>query len=112
MPAVTKGTVYLFGVNGTITNARVQSFSDNSSFGNSTEVKDADGNVVSRRYDDKKNDVSLDLIIDASYSVPVIGTELTYDGATYEITAVGKSESNTEHRKVSITAMKSEYITY
>jgi len=112
MALVTKGTAYLFGINGTVSDTKVQNFTDNQSFNNSTAVLDESGNEVSRRYDDVRQEISCELIIASGYSIPAVGTNFTFNAVVYEITGVGKVESNTEHRKVTITALKSEYITY
>lgn len=112
MAAIIKGDAYLFGVAGTITNAAVQSVNVTKSFSNVTEVKDENGNVVSRRYDDKMEEGTIEIIIASGYSIPDQGDQLSYDSVTYEIVSVGKSESNGDHRKVSLNVKKSEYVTY
>jgi hypothetical protein len=112
MASVTKGTAYLFGIDGTVANTRVQNFSINESFNNSTAVLDESGNEVSRRYDDVRQEVSCELIIASGYSIPAVGTQFTFNAVGYEITGVDKVESNSDHRKVTITGLKSEYISY
>lgn len=112
MAATVFGTAHLFGVSGTIANATVQSFSDAASFALADETKDENGVAIERHYNDKQNDVSISLRIQAAYTVPAQGDELTYNAVTYEIVTVTASEENQGFRTLELTCKKSEGITY
>ncbi len=112
MAAQVFGTAHLFGINGTVANATVQSFSDASSFALADETKDEDGVTIERHYNDRQNDVSISLRIQAAYTVPVIGDLFVYDSNTYEIVTINASEENQGFRTLEITAKKSEGVSY
>jgi hypothetical protein len=101
-----------FGVDGTVTNATVNSFTDTVSHGNESEQFDENGNSIERRYDDVTNEVEIDFTIYETHVDLTIGSTIVYNSVTYEITGITKSQQNRDFTRHTVSAKKSEYITY
>lgn len=125
MAAVSTGTTCLFGViNGTISNAFVQSFSVSATFNLSGTVADETGLTKTARYDDRKTEITVDVICKTS-SMPVIGTTLTFTTNTASaypsgsastsyvgtITSILEKSSNKDFTACTITAVDYEGVT-
>lgn len=113
MPSLTtQGTAYLFGVDADVfTNTTVQDFSLDNAFNNESEVKDKDGNVVSKRYDDLTVTGSASMTILSTWTEPTLGTKFTYETVDYWITGSSIAYTNDAHTVYSITFQTSEFIT-
>lgn len=111
MAAVVNGTAHLFGISGTVSNATVLDFSQDDEFANKTTTENETGNVIERRSDDITKTASITLKIRSGYSIPAVGTNLTYDAVVYEITKVGRVQKNKEHRTVQLSLITSEFVT-
>lgn len=111
MPAVVNGTAHLFGISGTITNASVQDFSLDEEFANKSQTEDETGNVIERRSDDITKTGSITLKIRSGYSIPTVGTNVTYDGTVYEITKVGRVQKHKDFRMVTLSIITSANVT-
>ena len=112
MAVKTKGTAHLYWIAGTVSNATVLSFTSRKSHLAEDETTDESGHQIERRYDDEMEEVTVTLRMQAAYSVPGYGTNLTYDSVTYEIVSVDKNEEAKGFRTLTITAKKSEFISY
>ena len=124
MAAVNTGTVCLFGINGTVNNLYVQSYSVNATFNLSGTVADETGLTKTARYDDRKTEITVDGICKTS-GMPVIGAsfsftinaETAYPTGTAStsyvgtITAISQKGSNKDFTSVSITATDYESVT-
>jgi hypothetical protein len=110
MAAVVKGTAYLFGVSGTITNARVLSFSATDAFGLAEETHNEDGVRVTKHMNDITTTASITIRMASGYSVPAIGTNLTYDSVTYWINSITRNQTNRGFRELTLEIEKSEGI--
>ena len=105
------GEAHVFGITGgTVTNATVQSFSEDKSRQNLTNTLDELGNEIERRTDDDLTEVTIGLRFQAGYSKPAVSDILTYDGTDYQILTVGESQTNNAHVELTITAKTTEYI--
>lgn len=111
MAAKTFGTAHLFGVDGTITNATVMSFSTDENHGISDTTKDESGIVIERRYDDETTTASITLRFQAAYTEPTIGTQLTYDSVKYIIETKGKAQEQEGFQQITLGLITSEGIT-
>ena len=121
MAAVSTGTTCLYGINGTVTNLFVQSYSVNSTFNLSNTVTDETGLTKTARYDDRKTEITVDGICKAS-AMPQLGAsfsftiqaETAYPSGTAStsysgtITALSQKGSNKDFVTVSITAVDYE----
>jgi hypothetical protein len=112
MAANDYGTAHLYGITGTIANATVLSFKEDGTCANVDSTMDENGKVVERRYDDKTYDAVVTIRIRSAYTVPVQGDTFTYDGNTYEIEKVGRSQEQRGFRTVELGMKRSEGITY
>jgi hypothetical protein len=124
MAAVSTGTTCLFGINGTVTNLFVQSYSVNSTFNLSNTVADENGLTKTARYDDRKTEITVDGICKTS-AMPVLGASFSFTiqadtaypsgaaSASYvgTITAISQKGSNKDFTSVSITATDYEGVT-
>jgi hypothetical protein len=124
MAAVSTGTTCLFGVNGTVTNLFVQSYSVNATFNLSGTVADETGLTKTARYDDRKTEITVDGICKTS-GMPVLGASFSFTinadtaypsgsaSVSYvgTITAITQKGSNKDFTSVSITATDYEGVT-
>lgn len=124
MAAVSTGTTCLFGINGTVTNLFVQSYSVNATFNLSNTVADESGLTKTARYDDRKTELTVDGICKTS-TMPTIGDSFSFtinadtaypSGAksvSYvgTITGVSQKGSNKDFTSVTITAVDYEGVT-
>jgi hypothetical protein len=109
MAAKNFGTVHLYGINGTITSATVQSFSKNETHALEDETMNEDGQVIELLLDDVRIDATIGLRIQAAYTESVIGATLTYDTVEYIIMGKNRSEGNKQFREIEYTLKKYEY---
>jgi len=124
MAAVSTGTTCLFGINGTVTNLFVQSYTVNATFNLSGTVADETGLTKTARYDDRKTEITVDGICKTA-TMPTIGDSFSFtinadtaypSGAksvSYvgTITGVSQKGSNKDFTSVTITAVDYEGIT-
>lgn len=124
MAAVSTGTTCLFGINGTVTNLFVQSYTVNATFNLSGTVADETGLTKTARYDDRKTEITVDGICKTS-GMPVMGATLTftinadtaYPSGTAStsfvgtITSVTQKGSNKDFTSVTVTAVDYEGVT-
>lgn len=111
MAAEVQGTAHLFGMSGTISSATVVSFSDANSFGLTETTVDENGRTIEWRGDDRQNDITLELRMQAAYTPPALGDVVTYNSVSYFITGITKNEVSNGFRTISISAKDYEQIT-
>ena len=122
MAAINNGVTCIYGINGTVSNLFVQSYSISSSFNLNAQVMDENGLTVTERYDDRKSEISIEGIAKTS-SIPALGDSITFDvnahsaygtGATGSftgtVTKVDDKGSNKAFSAVTITAVSYEQI--
>jgi hypothetical protein len=124
MAAISTGTTCLYGVEGTVSNLFVQSYSLSSSFNSEATVVDEDGLTVTARYDDRKSEITIEGIAKTA-TMPVLGATLSFTVNTASaypsgsasasfsgtITKVDDKGSNKGFTAVTITAVDYESIT-
>jgi hypothetical protein len=124
MAAISTGTTCLYGIDGTVSNLFVQSYSLTSSFNNEATVVDEDGLTVTARYDDRKSEITIEGIAKTA-TMPVLGATLSFTVNTASaypsgsasasfsgtITKVDDKGSNKGFTAVTITAVDYESIT-
>jgi hypothetical protein len=124
MAAITKGTACVYGINGTVSNLFVQSYSITSNFNSEAMVVDETGITKTQRYDDRKSEITVDGVAKTS-SIPALGSTLSFTvntasayGASAStsfsgvITKVDDKGSNKGFTAVTVTAVSLEGITY
>lgn len=112
MPATVKGTAHLYGISGTIANATVLSVNFKDAHKLEDATTDENGVEIERRYDDVQTEGTITIRIRSGYTVPTIGSNITYDAATYEITGIDRAQEAKGFRTVVINVKKSAGITY
>ncbi|MCM8526670.1 MAG: hypothetical protein NE327_09155 [Lentisphaeraceae bacterium] len=112
MAAKTFGTVHLYGVNGTHSDATVLSVNKTKNHALEDQTENESGVVIERRYDDETEEITLTCRFQSGYTSPSIGTTFAYDGTTYEVTQVANSEENKGYRTEEISGKKSEGVSY
>lgn len=106
------GTAHVWGVAGSVSSATVIAFNVDSERVNTGTVEDEDGNQIERRYDDTHDRGTITLRYQSGYSIPSAGDTITYDSSTYEITNVGQAQVNRGMREITLSILKSEFISY
>lgn len=124
MAAVLQGVSAIYGIgNTTVTNAIVQSYTNDGEFNNEATIVDENGLTVTWRGDDRKTQITVELIAKTS-SVPVLGgsfsvtinTEAAYPGGTagttFEgwVTKVSDKGTNKNFSAVTVTAVGYEAV--
>ncbi len=112
MAATVLGTAHLYGIEGTVSNATVLKFDVKQSCANVSTTENESGVVVERRYDDITFDATITLRLRSSYTLPAIGSTMSYNSITYEVVEHTKNTVNKGFRELSMTLKKSEGITY
>ena len=124
MAAVSTGTTCLYGINGTVTNLFVQSYTVNATFNLSGTVADETGLTKTARYDDRKTELTVDGICKTA-TMPTIGDSFSFTinadtaypsgskSVSYvgTITGVSQKGSNKDFTSVTITAVDYEGVT-
>jgi len=125
MAAILNGTSCIYGINGTVANLFVQSFSVSAGFNNEDTVQNEAGITVTHRLDDRKTTLSVDGICKTG-AVPVLGatiaftvnTSSSYGGGTAStsfsgvVTSVSEKSVNKGFTNVTVEAVDYEGITY
>ena len=124
MAAISNGVTCLYGVEGTVSNLFVQSYSLSSSFNAEATVVDETGLTKTHRLDDRKSEITVEGICKTS-TMPSLGATLSFtlNAATAYpsgsasvsfsgvITAVKETGTNKGFTQVSVTALDYEGIT-
>lgn len=124
MAAIVKGVTAIYGIAGaTVANAVVQSYTNDGEFTSEATIVDEDGRTVAWRGDDRKTQISVELIartsaipqLGASFSLTV-NTASSYAGGTASTTFTGwvqkvsEKGSNRGYSAVTVTAVGYEAI--
>jgi hypothetical protein len=124
MAAIVKGVTAIYGLPGAVVaNAVVQSYTNDGEFSNEATIVDEEGLTVAWRGDDRKTQISVELIAKTS-AIPVLGATFTltvntassYSGgaasATFSgwVTKVSDKGSNRGYSAVTVTAVGYESI--
>lgn len=124
MAAIVKGVTAIYGVAGaTVSNAVVQSYTNDGEFTSEATIVDEDGMTVAWRGDDRKTQISVELIAKTS-AIPQLGaafsltvnTASSYAGGTASTTfsgwvqKVSEKGSNRGYSAVTVTAVCYEAI--
>lgn len=108
---VTKGTAFIYGIAGTVTNLTVQSYTVSTSFAKTDEAMDANGQVVGVRMSDKRQNLSVEGLVPSSYTA-AIGDNLSFTGNGIafagHITQIEERGTNNGYMRISVTAVDYE----
>jgi hypothetical protein len=124
MAAIVKGVTAIYGIAGaTVSNAVVQSYTNDGEFTSEATIVDEDGMTVAWRGDDRKTQISVELIAKTS-AIPQLGAAFTitvntassYAGGTAStafsgwVQKVSEKGSNRGYSAVTVTAIGYESI--
>jgi hypothetical protein len=124
MAAIVKGVTAIYGLPGaTVANAVVQSYTNDGEFTSEATIVDEDGMTVAWRGDDRKTQISVEIIAKTT-AIPVLGATFTltvntassYAGGTAStafsgwVTKVSDKGSNRGYSAVTVTAVGYEAI--
>ena len=109
MAEVSKGTAHLYGIDGTSTLGTVVSVTVKKSFANMAEVNDEQGNVIHKRYDDRRKELSIE-VIPKEGDAPEEGGTIAWKGVNYIIESVDDKREAKGFVRYTITAVKYELI--
>lgn len=119
MAAIVKGVTAIYGVAGaTVSNAVVQSYTNDGEFNNEITIVDETGKTVAWRGDDRKTQISVELIAKTS-AMPVLGAAFTITvntasaytagtpstGFTGWVTKISDKGSNKGYSAITVTAV-------
>ena len=114
MAAITKGTAFKYGTSaaGTpFTGVVVQTYKKGKEFALKVEGKDAEGVVVSRRYNDRTQKVSFTGIVEGTATIPEIGTDIQIAGVTITVEKSDEDGKNDGNTVFTIEGIASEGVT-
>jgi hypothetical protein len=116
MAAVVKGTAHVYGITGTVANVTVQSYTISRGFERDDKVEDAAGLTITHRLDGRRNEISIEGVLQsASFAISIgdrlqfAGNEIAFDGV---VTRIEDRGQNKGFSLVSITAEQYESISY
>jgi hypothetical protein len=113
MAAVNHGEAFLYGLGEEckIPNCAVQSVSRKRSFANVAEVVNEEGNTITKRYNDKVEEVSIELIPKPAFNLEVdIGMILEFQSKRYIIESIDDKRGAKEFVKYTLSCKTYEYI--
>ena len=113
MAAVTKGNIYVYGIDsGVMTNAVLTSINFDQAFNNTGQVQDEQGNVIHERMDDIHITGSATMTVSGDTALDLNDTvdEFTYDSVTYYITDMSVSKSSNGFQEISVSFEKIDYV--
>lgn len=114
MAAVTKGNIYVFGIDsGVMTNAVLTSINFDQAFNNTGQVLNESGSVIHERMDDIHVTGSATMTVSGDTTLDLDDTtnfdEFTYDSTTYYITDMSVTKSNNGFQEISVTFENIDY---
>ena len=115
MAAVSKGILHVYGIDGTVSNITVQSYTISRSFELDDKVAGEHGRTITHRLDGRTNELSIEgVLVSSSFSISIgdslsfAGNEIAFAGHITNIQDRGQSKGFT---LISITAVQFEDIT-
>ena len=111
MSTITHGVSHIFGIEGTITDATVQSFNVTGDHQLKTNTLDEMGREIERRRDDETQTGSITLRIQTGYTLPTVGSIIAYNSVNYEVDTVDRAETNGDYVAITLAIKTSEYVT-
>lgn len=101
MASVTVGTALIYGIDGTVSNLLVQSYSSSANFNAEATAQDESGITVTHRHDDRKTELTIEGIAVTS-AIPQLGDTLTFDVNTNSTYPYGTATKNYEGTVVKV----------
>ena len=97
----------VFGSDATATYGVIQNKSDNGS-AEIAEARDHVGKVIKQKAYSKSKEVQFEALFDSAATLPSPGDTVTLDTVAYLVSSCNVTSSNTDFKKVNITAVKKD----
>lgn len=101
MASVTVGTALIYGIDGTVSNLLVQSYTATAAFNAEATAQDESGITVTHRHDDRKSDLVIEGIV-VSTAVPQLGATLSFDVNSASVYPAGSATTSYEGTVVKV----------
>ena len=101
MASVTVGTALIYGIDGTVSNLLVQSYTATAAFNAEATAQDESGITVTHRHDDRKSDLVIEGIV-VTTVVPQLGDTLTFDVNSASVYPYGTATTSYEGTVVKV----------
>jgi hypothetical protein len=92
MASVTVGTALIYGLDGSVSNLLVQSYSSSATFNADVTAQDEDGLTCTHRLDDRKTELTIEGIAKTT-GIPSLGDTLTFEVNTNSVYPEGAPTS-------------------
>lgn len=104
------GVALFYGLRDDLTYMVVQSDDFSQSLALDVEVADEQGRVITNHLDDRRKEVNIEGVLKAGETLPLIGTQFTYDSILYILKSIDDKGVNKDYRKVSVKGIKYQEI--
>lgn len=104
------GVAHFYGLYDTVAYMTVQSDSLSTTYKLDVEVADENGRVITDRLDDEFKEITLDGVIKATGSIPLIGSQFTYNSVQYILKSLENKGTNKDFRKLTVKGVKYQEI--
>lgn len=110
MGAKVRGIVHLYGINGTVASATVQSVKLKSDTQNNDTTVDEFGNEIESRMDDIKDEGTVEIKMQAAYTMPAAGDTMAYETLSYAVMSIDRAEQAKGFRMLTLSIKKTQYV--
>lgn len=104
------GVALFYGLRDDLTYMVVQSDDFSQSLALDVEVADEQGRVITNHLDDRRKEVNIEGVLKVGETLPLIGTQFTYDSILYILKSIDDKGVNKDYRKVSVKGIKYQEI--
>jgi hypothetical protein len=104
------GVALFYGLRDDLTYMVVQSEDFSESLALDVEVSDEEGRVITNHLDDRRKEVTLDGVLKVGETIPLIGTQFTYDSTVFILKSIDDKGTNKDYRKVTVKGIKYQEI--
>jgi len=111
MPApIEYGVALFYGLRDDVDYMVVQSDDFSQSLALDVEVADENGLVITNHLDDRRIEVTLDGVLKLGGTLPLIGTQFTYDSTVFILKSIDDKGVDKDYRKVTVKGIKYQEI--
>ena len=96
------GVALFYGLRDELAYMVVQSDDFSQSLALDVEVANEDGVVITNHLNDRRKEVTLDGVLKVGETIPLIGTQFTYDSTVFILKSIDDKGTNKDYRKVTV----------
>jgi hypothetical protein len=104
------GVALFYGLRDDLAYMVVQSDDFSQSLALDVEVANEDGVVITNHLNDRRKEVTLDGVLKVGETIPLIGTQFTYDSTVFILKSIDDKGTNKDYRKVTVKGIKYQEI--